>query len=132
MRTKTLVRVSFLTLFIAAVAYGQGRTLVTAKIPFAFSAAGKTLPPGQYEFRRGSNAESITISGSDKDSNVILPVITRLAAGIHTTPKDAHVVFDLVGTTHTLSEVWVSNEDGYMLSVTKGSHKHEVLDIPTK
>ena len=131
MRKHTLVWLSIFTLLVAAFAYGQGSTLVTAKIPFAFSAGGKSLPAGQYDFLRDSNASVITVSGV-KGANAMVPVITRMAAGIHTTPRDAHVVFDVVGDARTLSEVWVSNDDGYMLYVTKGQHKHQILDVGSK
>ncbi len=55
--------------------------------------------------------------------------MTRLSGEIHTTPQDAHLVFDKVGDTYLLSELWIPGEDGYLLQITKGAHEHIVLNI---
>ena len=40
----------------------------------------------------------------------------------------ARVVFDTVGGEKFLSEFWpADNEDGYLIGVTKGEEKHEVV-----
>jgi hypothetical protein len=49
---------------------------------------------------------------------------------MHTTPEDAHIVFDVVGDKHMLSEIWIPGEDGYLLLATKGKHGHKVINIP--
>ena len=99
-----------------------------AMIDFPFTAAGKVLPAGQYEFSRDTMAPVFRVQGEDK-SFVMAPVLTRLSAAIHTTPGDAHLVFDKVGETYFLSEVWIPGEDGYLLHAEKGKHEHKVVNI---
>ena len=55
--------------------------------------------------------------------------MTRLSGEIHTTPQDAHLVFDKVGDTYLLSELWIPGKDGYLPQITKGAHEHIVLNI---
>jgi len=55
---------------------------------------------------------------------------TRLAGGLYTTPKDAHVVFDKIGNAYVLSELWLPGEDGLLLHVTKEKHEHKVINSP--
>jgi hypothetical protein len=108
--------------------YGQSR-VVKANIPFAFNVEGKTLPAGQYEFLPDTNGATMRILGAGKGSSVLAMIQTRMAAEIHTTPNDAHIVFDKVGDVYTLSEVWVPGVDGFMLHLTKGKHEHKVVDV---
>jgi hypothetical protein len=117
-----------ITLLAASLAYGQ-QPLFRANVGVKFSVAGKELPAGKYSFSRDSAGGWINIEGPGKVA-LRVPVVTRLAAGIHTTPKDAHLVFDTVGGNHYLSEVWVPNQDGYLLRTTKNKHEHAVLDVP--
>ena len=129
MRTKMLVLFSLLTLLTAGFVYGQSR-VVKADIPFAFNSAGKTLPAGPYEFFADNAKATMRIVGAGKGSAVLAMVQTRMAAEIHTTQNDSHIVFDKVGDLYTLSEVWIPGQDGYMLHLTKGIHEHKVLDVP--
>jgi beta-xylosidase len=55
---------------------------------------------------------------------------TRIAAGIHTSAQDAHIVFDKVGNSYLLSEIWAPGIDGYMLNVTKEKHEHMIVNTP--
>jgi hypothetical protein len=59
-----------------------------------------------------------------------VPIVTRLAAGMHTTPKNSHVVFDKIGDIRYLSELWTPGVDGFMLGSPKGKHEHEIIDVP--
>ena len=118
-----------LTLLAAVVAHGQQGTTVTAKIPFSFSVAGNVLPAGQYDFRPNTASNVVEVVASGKPA-LLQGVVTRLAGAIHTTPKDAHIVFDKVGSNYTLSELWVPGNDGFLLSTTKAAHEHSVIDVP--
>lgn len=129
MRTKVL---GTACLFALLVVSASAQTTVRANIPFAFTAAGKVLPAGQYEFLRQANDTTIRVTGSAKGSSAVAMVVTRLAASIHTTPQDAHVVFDKVGEQHFLSEIWIPGVDGFLLYSTKGKHEHEVVDVPSR
>ena len=129
MRTKILVTIGVLTVLVVTCAYAQGQS-VRAKIPFQFTVSGKVLPAGQYDFMRDANDEAIRVVGERKTPGVIAMIVTRLGAGIHTTPEDAHIVFDKVGDTYFLSEVWVPGVDGFLLHSTKGKHEHRTVDVP--
>ena len=127
MKTKLFLTFSLLALLAMTLAYGQ--TLgVTAKIPFAFIASGKTLPAGQYAFV--PEAEVMRVVGTGKSAAIIVPIITRLGGAVHTSKQDSHVVFDEVGGICTLSEVWVPGEDGWLMFTTKGKHQHKTVDVP--
>jgi hypothetical protein len=129
-RTRTLVMLSLCsTLLVGVVAHGQQATTVKAKIPFAFSVAGNILPAGQYDFRASPASNVVAVEATGKPA-VLQGVVTRLAGAMHTTPKDAHIVFDKVGSNYTLSELWAPGNDGFLLSTTKAAHEHAVVDVP--
>jgi hypothetical protein len=114
-----------------AVVSAYGQTTASAKIPFAFAAAGKTLPAGQYNFIPDNNDQAIKVEGP-KGAGVIVVVFTRLAGGMHTTPQDAHIVFDKVGEKYFLSEIWIPGVDGFLLYSTKEKHEHRILDVSAR
>ena len=131
MRIKNLGLLSLFTLLAAGVAgpsYAQA-VQVSVDIPFAFQAAGKTLPPGHYDFREASDAESIRVTGNAKGAEVLVPTLTRMAAEIHGHASDSHAVFDVVNGVYTLSEIWESGFDGFLVHATKGPHKHHVITV---
>ena len=131
MRNRKLLLISLLTVLAALSAHAQTGTL-RANIPFAFSAGGKQLPAGQYAITRATNGQAFTITSDDRKTTAVALIMTRTAGAIHNTPADAHVVFDKVGETYTLSEFWFPGSDGYMLSTLTGQHEHRVVDIPVK
>ncbi len=55
--------------------------------------------------------------------------LTRVAAGMHTSPADGHVVFDKIGDAYTLAEIWIPGQDGYILAVTKAKHEHRIINV---
>ncbi len=132
MRTKITLIFSLFTLLAITLAYGQAQ-LLTANIPFPFIARGKTLPAGEYRFIPDASTDAMRVEGVAKGAvSVLAPIETRLAAAIHTSKQDAHIVFDDVGGVYTLSEVWAPNEDGWLLSTTKGKHQHRTIDVPVR
>jgi hypothetical protein len=62
-------------------------------------------------------------SATTPKASFVLPVITRLAA---LSVDEAKLVFDKVGNSNVLSEIWVAGEDGYLVHITKGAHTHQV------
>jgi hypothetical protein len=130
MKTRVMLTASFFVLLAVMCAYGQ-QGPIKSKIDFPFTVAGKVLPAGQYEFVRDNTALSILsfrVQGEGK-MGALAPVLTRIAGAMHTTPQDAHVVFDVVGNAHLLSEIWIPGEDGYLLLATKGPHTHHVINV---
>jgi len=102
---------------------------VVAKIAFEFKAGDKTLPAGSYKItRRSASAPSLVISPEKGGENTILPVITRLAqSSLASTEKTGNLVFDNVGGTRVLSEVWMPGQDGFLVSTSKDEEKHEIV-----
>ncbi len=134
MRTKIVVLLSLATLLALPFAYGQQEELELAgKIPFQFTASGKVLPAGEYRFVAPAGkleVVRVTPAGKRESESVVVAVITRLAGGIHTSRQDAHIVFDVVGNTHILSEIWGATGDGFLLESTNQMHQHRIVDIP--
>jgi len=111
----------------------QTRNMLRVQIPFAFSAGGKDFSAGQYELRvTQQNEQVIRVTSSDGKNGALVNVLNRTAGAIHTTPQDAHVVFDVLDGRHILSEVWFPEEDGYMLNTLKEKHTHEIINVPMK
>ena len=129
MTTKTVLLLSLMILLAAGFVYGDP-LVVKASIPFAFKVEGKTLAAGQYEFTPDTNLSTIRVVGTGKSAVAVAPVMTRMAAGIHTTANDAHIVFDKVGDVFTLSEIWMPGQDAFMLHMTKEKHEHRIVDAP--
>jgi hypothetical protein len=125
-KIRALAFATLLTMTITATSYGQGG--VRVNIPIAFNVSGKVLPAGDYVFSPTADDRSVRVAG-EKDSAVAL-VLTRLAAGIHTTPGDSHIVFDKIGEDYFLSEIWIPGRDGFVLRATEENHTHRVLNAP--
>jgi hypothetical protein len=99
-----------------------------AKIDFAFTAGGKVLPAGEYEFRADESAPVFRIQGAGKTGDVV-SIITRLTRELRQEPQTASLVFDVVGGKDILSEIWIPGVDGFLVQMTKGAHTHKVVKI---
>ncbi len=132
MKTKFALAIGFVALLALAVGSAQAAQTIRANIPFQFVVNGKALPAGEYDFVRNPNNQSIDVVPLKKGSTgAVALVVTRLSAEIHMTPKDTHIVFDHVGDTYFLSELWTGNEDGFLLHITKETHRHRSINIPS-
>jgi hypothetical protein len=107
---------------------------VASMVPVrAFHAGRKVLPPGQYEFVYNLSARwgiNLRVVAPDGSRDVLVSVLTRLPGGIHTTPGDAHVVFDKVADTYFLSSIWLPNVDGFLVRVSMENVEHTIVDAP--
>ena len=130
MKIRIPVAVSFLTILAVAFAFGQTPSSILGQlnVPFGFSAAKKTMPPGKYEIARsGGSSSYLLLRHRDTNTTVNVSVIERLARTDDSTPT-AKLVFNTVGDKKFLSEFWPSGtDDGYLLQVTKQEHKHEIV-----
>jgi hypothetical protein len=107
------------------VAYAQEQ--VVANVPFRFISAGRTHDPGEYQLRVSEDQMNWTLTPV-KGTPTAAMVVTRLAAHDSPTSSD-RLVFDRVGDTYYLSEVWPSGGDGYLLHATKEKHTHHVIKL---
>ncbi len=99
MKTKIMLTVSLIALLAVTSGYGQQWSSLKVKIDFPFTVEGKVLPAGEYEFVRDNSAPVFRVTDGAKNGT-LAPILTRIAGAMHTTPQDAHLVFDVVGDTH--------------------------------
>jgi len=104
--------------------------ILKADVPFPFQVEGKTLPAGAYDFKIDTSADTVQVESSAPGAGAVALIITRLAAPPHPGSNEhAHIVFDKVGTTYTLSELWEPGTDGVLVHATKGKHEHRVIHV---
>ncbi len=99
----------------------QTKTAVIADIPFAFLVGTQSLPAGTYEFSAGDNLEVINVANTKGKESALTAVVTRLSRKSDT---EASVVFDVAGTNHYLSEIFVPGLDGFLVKGAPGKHTH--------
>lgn len=105
-------------------ATAHAQNLARIKIDFAFVVAGKEMPAGAYEFEAAPGRVVVRPSQGNA-TPAMLPIITRL--GRHDADTDPELIFDKVDGKLVLSELWLPNSDGYLLTNTPGDHEHRVL-----
>jgi hypothetical protein len=103
---------------------------LTADIPFTFVTAGRTFNPGTYTLKVGEDLMSVEVVPPSGTPAVEL-VVTRLWEP-PMEPTQGHLVFDKVGNTYTLSEMFIPGEEGYLLHVTKEAHAHQTVPLRKK
>ncbi len=130
MKTRITIALSVVSILAVALAFGQSQgSMARLDIPFKFMVGKKEMPAGKYEFvRQTGQQSSLLLRNMDTSKATFVSIIERLA---ETSPLEKHkarVVFDTVGDQKFLSEFWpADNEDGFLVGVTKGEEKHEVL-----
>ena len=128
-KARAMMAMSLFTLLALTSAYGQSTSQpVLFKVPFKFSAGGKTFPSGQYKIDHEPKSEYVTIHDAS-GATTKLKVITLLAREASSAPS--RIVFDKVGDAHFLSEVWVPGQEGLLVHSTVGSHGHESVANPS-
>lgn len=132
MLLRTIQKLGLLALAAAtaltAVAAELGDRAIHANIPFPFAVRNQTLQPGDYEFTIDRAAEHVSIHGPNR-TNEVMPFVTTLSQPQHSDSTDCHIVFDKIGETATLSEIWEPGANGVLVYATKGPHQHHILHI---
>ena len=98
-------------------------SLATFGIAFLARPIGSALF-GHFGDRIGRKT-TLVLALSTMGVSTVSIVITRL--GRHDKDTDAEFVFDKVANKVMLSEVWLPNEDGYLILSTPGAHEHRVV-----
>jgi len=112
-----------------------GQPAALFKIPFEFRAAGKKIPAGEYWF--GFNqAGKLILRQTATGKELELQVLEKLSP-MEQPPTEPRLIFDEVGdfapsyteyfTVYVLSEIWLSGEEGFLIHVTKGTHKEKII-----
>jgi hypothetical protein len=105
-------------------AVAQVAPRAAAEVPFSFIAAGKTFPPGSYQFNPSKVPNEIVIRNNKTSESVMVPVTTRLSPKPGEEPM---VVFDKVDNDHYFSELYLAGTDGYAVQGARGEHTHVQL-----
>lgn len=112
--------------FLVTPALSYAQETATADIGFKFVADGKTMPPGKYDLEISNDMQTFRLIPEGAGPSLFLMAITRLAAP-EQPRNDTRFVFDKVGNTDYLSEVWLPGEDGYLFYAAKEKHTHDIV-----
>jgi hypothetical protein len=85
---------------------------IRVSVPFAFSVSGQIVPAGVYTFEVRSSAMIKMRSVASPSIGFELPVLSRLDDNAG---ADSKLVFEKEGDTQVLSEIWTSDQDGYVI-----------------
>jgi biopolymer transport protein ExbD len=129
MRTSVPVVVAAVLLGVVLASAPAAAQAVKVDIPFAFTVSEKSAPAGSYEVELQGSDAVVLRSTTAASTQFLLPVVTRLAPG---SESKSRLVFDRVGTVATLSEVWLSGRDGYLVGMTKAAHTHQSVPVGGK
>jgi hypothetical protein len=124
--TKALLMAAVATL-VGATSRASAQDILEANIPFTFTASGTTHDAGKYEFRVIDDDQTLEFTGPARTGGFI-QVMTRLAAPEPFIP-DGRFVFDRVGDTYFLSEMWLPEQEGFLVHAAKERHTHHVVKL---
>ncbi len=127
MKTRALLVVAVVGLALiagATLTYAQNVTIVN--IPFKFAVGKTVLEPGKYELMLPDDPTAALSLVPERGHATLTPYITRLA--VPDPPiAEPKFVFDKVGEQYVLSEVWLTDRDGYLLHDTRQPHTHKAV-----
>lgn len=126
-----LALVAALIVAVAAAPAAMAQDTVAANVAFAFKAAGRSFPPGTYDFQINRAGDTVTVSNASnvKAQTATVPILCSLA--MHD-GQQAMVVFDKAGNDLILSEVWLPDSDGALTYSEKMKHTHHVVKAQRK
>jgi len=121
-RSFMVVSAAALALVLAAgSATAQSSISLRADIPFEFTAAGKTMPAGEYSLRSLAPPEIVAISATDGGAQALL--LTQGAAS-NTVSDQSKLLFRKYGDRYFLAEVWSAGSlSGQRLPVSKAERE---------
>lgn len=107
MRIKKLSWMVFLTVFAAAgYLWAAAHPRIETDIPFTFQVADKSLPSGHYIFEQRSEYDSAGWAVRSRDGKTKVDFMTSEAVG-KTPAKQSTLDFDVIGSKHFLSSLWM-------------------------
>jgi hypothetical protein len=113
---------SLLAFTVVANAQSEG---ITAHVPFAFEAGGKSLPAGDYRLENGEASNVLVIQGTHGNSAAFLTMPTD-SAGSKDNPS---LLFTRDGGTMVLSAVRLAGQQSRILFATHASMKGGVATV---
>ena len=128
MKTRTWLVAAALVLAASSFSAAQmNPNQVVVDVNFAFVASGTSMAAGKYTIEVAA-AGPVVLTSMRGGHRILFPVMTRL--GRHDNDAEPELVFDKLGETFHLSEVWLPGQDGYLLLGTKEKHDHRILGGP--
>jgi hypothetical protein len=125
--TKIVAASAFaLAVLAAGTAAFAGDGTLTVQVPFTFSAGKTTVPAGVYTLREQTADTLVLDSVWSPAIHVMVPVIARLSGGRESAGR---LVFDKSGKALSLAEIWIGDDDGYLVEASNGPH---ALTMDTK
>jgi hypothetical protein len=130
----SLVRSLMITaaaLALSAAANAQEK--LVADVPFAFHAAGRTLPSGQYTVGRYSQGSTMAIAiRNTRNSHQVFVLTTPMVKTIGSSPRLTFRCGEVSGC--TLAEAWGANGYGWKLANPrlKPAEKELIAEIPLR
>ena len=89
---------------VALPVYANPMAAIRVTVPFAFEAGENAMPAGQYEIEHRSANSTLVVTAPDGERHALLTFPT----GDPANPKSPRLVFEKVGGTYRLAEVWVT------------------------
>jgi len=122
MITLIAVAVFVMTLTVVSV-HAQNAGNLSVTIPFEFSAAGQTVPAGDYYLRRSLNGARVVMRIESNDGSLSIYLPTHVAQTAEIQPE-SKLVFTRYGSQLFLSQVWaVGRSTGEELNKTGRERK---------
>jgi hypothetical protein len=137
MKTRNLISIVRATLMAGVVTIGcftsapsaaaqTGATFAIVNIPFDFQAATQKMPAGQYRISRGSSESFIVLRGPNQ------PIAVLTHPGfVSEAPSRGYVVFNRIGDTYFLNEIWNAGSSNGMVC-PPGRAQKELLKASMK
>ena len=130
----------FALLFVAAlllvanpsISLAQNVTFITTDFPFVVQ--GKTVPAGTYVLRLKPDMTEFTLTQSDSPAPAGATAVTTMTrlGGAQPPKGNSRVVFDKAGDSFYLSEIWLPDQDGWLVHAASGKHTHRVVEGKSK
>lgn len=104
-----------------SLAMAQSGSAISFAVGFPFKIGDVDCAPGQYRLvYEGKGARHLVVYNLTNNRSHFVRFTTRLSER-----EDSGVVFDRIGDSRFLSEVYMNGSDGFQLSVTSAAHSHE-------
>jgi hypothetical protein len=106
------------------------RPILIADIANEFTVAGKALPAGKYAITiEDENANLLGFQNEATGKKMVVEYMTRLAMR---STDQAELVFDKAGDSLYLSEIHLTDADGYFLPGAPAKHTHVRVKVGKK
>jgi hypothetical protein len=113
---KALMTVGFAGLLSGALLPGQSNTSEVANVPFAFQAADRTMPPGEYSATLISKQGVVKVTNRADMTSVVVPAFMPMSGK----SGQSKLGFHCYSGKCFLSEIWYATEDhGHGLGKSK-------------